>query len=163
MIKIMNISIERAKVDDVAVILRLQILAYQSEAEIYNNYKIPPLTQTLAEIEEEFRTLTFLVARQDGKIIGSVRASCRDGRCVIEKLIVHPDHQRQGLGSQLVTAIEATFPEAKHFELFTGHRSERNLRLYNRLGYREFKRKQIAPGLIVVYLEKPNAAPASNR
>ena len=158
----MDTPIERADAGDATAILRLQLLAYQSEAEIYNNYNIPPLTQSLAEIEREFLSHTFLVARQGGEIIGSVRAMCRDKRCHIGKLIVHPDHQRQGLGSQLMAAIEAIFPEAPYFELFTGHRSERNLRLYNRLGYREFKREPAAPGLHVVYLEKLNAAPASN-
>ena len=154
----MDIPIERADAGDAAAILRLQILAYQSEAKIYNNYAIPPLTQSLAEIEKEFLSHTFLVARQDGEIIGSVRAVCRDGRCHIGKLIVHPDHQRQGLGARLMAAIEATFPEEQYFELFTGHRSDRNLRLYNRLGYQEFKREPAAPGLQVVYLEKPNTA-----
>jgi ribosomal protein S18 acetylase RimI-like enzyme len=162
MINAMDINIERAKVADAQAILHLQVLAYQSEAKIYNNYAIPPLMQTLSEIEEEFRSHTFLVARQNQEIIGSVRAVCRDGCCYIGKLIVHPDLQRQGLGSRLMAAIEAAFPEAQYFELFTGHRSERNLRLYNRLGYREFKREQAAPGLQVVYLKKTNIGTSPN-
>ena len=47
----LNMMIERAKIEDAKEILDLQKLAYQSEAEIYNDYTIPPLTQTLEEME----------------------------------------------------------------------------------------------------------------
>jgi len=153
-----DIILERATVEDAEAILSLQLLAYQQEAAIYNNYEIPPLLQSLAHLREEFHTHTFLVARLNQEIVGSVRALCRDGRCHIGRLIVHPRLQRQGLGSRLIAAIEAAFPEAQFYELFTGHRSEGNLRLYQRLGYREFKRQPSAPGLEIVFLEKSRSS-----
>ena len=152
----MDVVLERAAIEDAEAILNLQVLAYQQEAAIYNNYAIPPLVQSLQNLKEEFQTQMFLVARWNGEIIGSVRALCRDGRCHIGRLIVHPSQQRRGLGSRLLAAIEAAFPEALCYELFTGHQSEGNLRLYKRLGYLEFKREQAAPGLQIVFLEKPN-------
>lgn len=39
--------IERASLEDAKEILELQKLAYVSEAEIYNDYSIPPMMQTL--------------------------------------------------------------------------------------------------------------------
>jgi hypothetical protein len=50
----MNTIIERASVEDAQEILALQRLAYQSEAEIYDDYSIPPLTQTLEAIRADF-------------------------------------------------------------------------------------------------------------
>jgi hypothetical protein len=47
----LNMIIERAHIEDTKEILDFQKLAYQSEAEIYNDYTIPPLTQTLEEME----------------------------------------------------------------------------------------------------------------
>ena len=44
--------------------------------------------------------------------------------------MVHPQHQRQGIGGSLMQTIESMFPEASKFELFTGNRSEGNIRLY---------------------------------
>ena len=38
--------VKRASFEDAKEILDLQKLAYVSEAEIYNDYSIPPLTQT---------------------------------------------------------------------------------------------------------------------
>jgi ribosomal protein S18 acetylase RimI-like enzyme len=150
-----DIIIERATVKDAEAILQLQVLAYQQEAAIYNNYEIPPLLQSLRNLKGEFQTHTFLIARLHHEIVGSVRALCRNGRCHIGRLIVHPCQQHRGLGSRLMVAIEAAFPEVQYYELFTGHRSEGNLRLYNRLGYREFKREPAAPGLEIVFLQKP--------
>ena len=40
-----GIEIEQASLEDVEMILQLQMRAYLSEAEIYNDYSIPPLTQ----------------------------------------------------------------------------------------------------------------------
>jgi ribosomal protein S18 acetylase RimI-like enzyme len=150
----MEITITSASRLDAINILRLQQLCYQSEANIYGDFSIPPLTQTLNSLLEEFVSHRILIARKGPDIIGSVRA-CETGTgCHIGKLIVHPQQQRQGIGSGLMRRIEKEFANARRYELFTGHLSEGNLRLYHRLGYQEFKRKNITPNLIMVYLEK---------
>ena len=48
--------IGQASVKDAAEILALQKLAYRSEAEIYDDYTIPPLTQTLEEMRTDIET-----------------------------------------------------------------------------------------------------------
>ena len=53
-------QIERAGFADAADILELQRLAYQSEAAIYDDWSIPPLTQTIEGIEKEFTDSIFL-------------------------------------------------------------------------------------------------------
>ena len=114
--------IERAKIKDAKEILDLQKLAYESEAEIYNDYTIPPLTQTLEEIRTDFESHLFLKASADRRIIGSVRAHTRQETCLIGRLIVHPDFQNQGIGTKLMTEIERYFSRiVMRFELFTGH------------------------------------------
>lgn len=44
--------IKKAEVSDAEEILSLQKLAYKSEAELYNDFNIPPPVQTLKEINE---------------------------------------------------------------------------------------------------------------
>jgi ribosomal protein S18 acetylase RimI-like enzyme len=68
-------------------------------------------------------------------------------------LIVHPDVQGQGIGTQLMQTLEQHFSAARRFELFTGHKSDPALHLYHKLGYREFKRQEMATHTIV-FLEK---------
>jgi len=147
-------SIEPADVRDAREILELQKLAYRSEAAIYDDYTIPPLIQTHEEMVADFDDNLFLRASQKGKIIGSVRGRLSRGTCFIGRLIVHPAHQGEGLGTSLMNEIEKCFPEAERFELFTGHRSEGNLRLYARLGYRVLKREKISEALEFVYMQK---------
>ncbi len=146
--------IERATVHDAESILSLQKLAYQSEAEIYDDYTIPPLTQTLEEIKKDFENQSFLKAVKDGRIVGSVRAFVKEGTCYVGRLIVHPDFQNRGIGTQLMGRIEETFKEAPRFEIFTGHKSERNLYLYEKLGYQRFKTIKANEKLTIIYLEK---------
>ena len=146
--------VERTTVDDAGEILSLQKKAYQSEAEIYDDFTIPPLTQTLEEIKKDFESQFFLKAIIDEKIIGSVRAFMKEGTCYVGRLIVHPDFQNQGIGTQLMNRVEKTFKEAKRFEIFTGHKSERNLYLYEKLGYQRLKTVTASEKLTIVYLEK---------
>ena len=68
----MDISIIQAGPGDAAEILALQKIAYQSEAKLNNDWTIPPLIQTLPEIEAEISVKTFLKAVDKDKIIGSV-------------------------------------------------------------------------------------------
>jgi ribosomal protein S18 acetylase RimI-like enzyme len=146
--------IEPADVNDAREILDLQKLAYRSEAAIYDDYTIRPLIQTPEEMVVDFDDNLFLRATHEGKIIGSVRGRLSRGTCFIGRLIVHPAHQGRGLGTRLMNEIEKRFPKAERFELFTGHRSEGNLRLYTRLGYRSFKQERITDDLELVYLQK---------
>ena len=147
-------EIERAMISDAEEILVLQKLAYRSEAEIYNDFNIPPLVQTLESIEKDFENQYFLKAVMDGKIIGSVRAYTKEGTCYIGRLIVHPDFQNRGIGTDLMNEIERIFNTCRRFELFTGDKSERNLYLYQKLGYKIFKKAKITDQTMVVYLEK---------
>jgi len=42
----------------------------------------------------------------------------------------------------------------KRFELFTGHKSLKNLHLYSKLGYNEFSKRVINNNMTMIYLEK---------
>jgi ribosomal protein S18 acetylase RimI-like enzyme len=147
-------EVEKATLSDAEEILSLQKLAYQSEAEIYNDFNIPPLVQTLEEIKKDFGIQFLLKAVMDEKIIASVRAHTKEGTCYIGRLIVHPDFQNQGIGTKLMVEIEKIFSTCQRFELFTGARSERNLYLYQKLGYKIFKTAKITDQTTIVYLEK---------
>jgi len=146
--------IELAHLDDAQDVLDLQKLAYQSEAALYDDYSIPPLTQTLEQIQADFRQQVVLKALVDGRIVGSVRGYLLDGTCHIGRLIVHPDFQNRGIGQKLLSRIEEHFDQAHRYELFTGDRSKRNLYLYTKFGYRVFRAERLSEKTTIVFLEK---------
>ncbi len=153
----MFIEILEATIADASEILSLQKLAYLSEAEIYDNYEIPPLTQTLGELEADFSRKIILKAVQEGRIVGSVNGFMKDDRCFIGRLMVHPDCRGRGIGSRLMETIENRFADASSYELFTGELSSRNIRLYEHLGYRVARSEKFeASRFNVVFMVKTN-------
>lgn len=152
-----QIEIFRAGLEDADEILALQKLAYQSEAQIYNDWTLKPLLQTVEEIQGEFNTHLFLKAVSEHLIIGSVRTRMMDNTCHIGRLIVHPNWQNKGVGTRLMAEVELMNQGATRFELFTGSQSIKNLHLYYKLGYREFRREQLSKQIELVYMEKINS------
>jgi ribosomal protein S18 acetylase RimI-like enzyme len=150
-----TIKITKASIEDLQAILLLQKQAFISEADIYNDFDIsPPLLQTLGDLTKEFSEQAFLKALLGDNIVGSVRGFQVNDSVFIKRLIVNPHYQNQGIGTKLMKSIEDSFKDAKRYELFTGHKSVRNLHLYHKLGYKEFKRIPIHENLTMVYLEK---------
>ena len=146
--------ITKANQYDLPLILELQYLAYQSEAKQFNDSNIPPLKQTLQDVQAEYQKGIVLKALDEDKtIIGSVRAYKENDTVYVGKLIVHPAWQRKGIGTKLLLEVECEYPNQR-YELFTSTRSSNNIRLYERLGYKKFKEKVITDELHFVYLEK---------
>ena len=127
-----------------------------TEAEIYNDYSIQPLLQDLGSLQNEFKNTTILKGVIHGEIVGSVRGFAKNGTSYIGKLIVKRDFQNKGIGRMLLDSIESTFNDCNRFELFTGFKSDKNLYLYNKQGYREFRRQVINENFTMVYMEKVN-------
>jgi len=146
-------TILKAQKADAEEILRLQYAAYQSEAILYNDFSIQPLTQTLEHAIAEFEDSVVLKAVLNCEIIGSVRACEKQNTAYIGKLMVLPAYQNRGIGKRLLHAIEGEF-QGRRFELFTGAKSSKNIALYEQCGYTRFKTEEGAPELSFVYLEK---------
>ncbi len=156
-------EIEVAKLEDLGQILDLQKACYLEEAALYEDFEIPPLTQTLDSIKSDYEKEEILKIESEGKIIGSVRGFLEKETCKIGRLIVDERFRNKGLGKLLMKEIESKFDSAQRFELFTGHKSDRNLALYNKLGYAEFQKKRINAKLELIFLEKTNnQKPANN-
>jgi GNAT superfamily N-acetyltransferase len=119
----------------VGELLTLQRAAYVTEAQLYDDVRLPALVQTPDELADELARSSCLAA-----LAGS-------------RLVVAPDLQGRGIGTRLLLAAErsTTLPRAA---LFTGARSTANLRLYRRHGYVETAREPVRPGLELVHLVK---------
>jgi len=146
--------IERANPDDAPEILALQKLAFESEARLYEDWTMPPLIQTLEALRAEFAESIVLKALEAGRVVGSVRARLEAGTCQVVRLAVLPRLQGCGLGTRMMREIDAAFPAAARFELFTGSRSAGNIRLYERLGFRRCREQVLSAAVTLVFMEK---------
>lgn len=158
-------DIDDAQPCDAGEILALQKLAFLSEARLYNDYSIPPVTQTLDEMERDIANTTVLKATEGGSIIGSVRGAVDSGVCLVGRLVVHPAHQRRGIGMRLMAVMEERFARScECFEIFTGHKSQGALSLYAKRGYLRYRAVPLHDGLTMVFLRKPaQASPMTRR
>jgi GNAT superfamily N-acetyltransferase len=130
-------TIRPISTDDAGEVLTIQRAAFASEALIYGDPDMPPLTQTLEELRAELVENLGCVAVDGHRIVGAVRARRAADLLLIGRLAIAPDQQGAGLGSALLAAVEQRGRDegATTAELFTGGLSEANQRLYEREGY----------------------------
>jgi ribosomal protein S18 acetylase RimI-like enzyme len=132
------VPIRRAEAGDAGEVLTVQRAAFVTEAQLHDDVHMAPLTQTLDEIRAAIATTTVLVATEGPRIVGSVRAHAAEGAWHVGRLAVAPDRQGRGIGSALIAAIESLAPaDLDRITLTTGPKSEPNIRLYERHGYRQ--------------------------
>jgi ech hydrogenase subunit C len=146
--------VQRAREDDIAEILALQKVAYQSEAEIYGDDSLPALQQSLPELEKDFDQMVFLKAMVNGKIIGSARGYSRQDTAYLSRVMVHPYFRGRRVACRLLEDMERTFEGVQRFEAVTGHKSKRNLSILAQMGYETFKTEPFSPAITWVYLQK---------
>ena len=152
-------DIVRAAPEDAEEILVLQRLAYEVEARLYDDWQIPPLTETVEQLRQDIVETVVLTACSAGRIVGSVRGRLTDeSACYIGRLIVHPDSRRQGIATRMMRELEMYFPAVPCFELFTGVKSAGNISLYRSLGYEEVRREAHSAKITIIFMRKSGPA-----
>lgn len=150
-----SVSVELARPDDAGEVLTVQRAAYVTEAQLYHDPDIPPLTESLDEVRAAIDAGGVFVARLGGRVVGSVRGTLAGDVCHVGRLVVAPDMQGRGVGTALLDAVEGAHAgQARSLRLFTGERSEGNLRLYRRCGYRYSHTERISENFSFVHLRK---------
>ena len=147
---------------DAGEVLTLQRAAYVTEAQAHDDPQLPPLTQGLADLYDELGRASVQawgIRDVDGRLVAAVRVTVIDGSACVNRLVVAPDRQGNGLGSALLAhAEEQLGDDVTTVELFTGEFSTANLRLYRRVGYQETHRTN-AGAYELIHMSKARAVP----
>jgi SAM-dependent methyltransferase len=154
------VVVRRATPADAGELFTLLRAAYVTEAQLHDDAHLPPLRRGLDEVRTDLGRGINLLAERDGRIVATGRGERHGDVARLGRFAVAPDAQGTGLGTRIITALEAALgPEVERFELFTGEYSTRNLALYRRLGYHEVGREPVHDHAIV-HLTKPALAVA---
>src|SRR6478735_12519997 len=132
-----DVEIRPATPADAGELHVLQLACWVQVQQENPGVHVAALHETPADVRAWLDTHTVLVARSGGRLIGSVRGIMHEDVWDIGRLMVAPDLEGRGLGRELLGRMEALAPPAATaYWLFTGEKSERNLRMYKKAGYR---------------------------
>lgn len=130
-----GVHLAPAEPKDIPAILSMQAKAFGAHASLFD------VALWTKESPEELLTdltdMTVLVAKsEEGEILGCVRARSVEGIWLIRKLSVSPSHQKNGIGLQLMQAIEERTPPSCHkISVCTMLRLGENVRFFLDCGY----------------------------
>ena len=143
-----------AEITDIPKLYQLQLIAFESEAEMIGSRDVPALQETEEENRLDFKNWnTLKLENDDSKIIGSIRYRKSDGYIDVGRLMVHPDYRYRGLAQILLSEVDHLCPrEIK--ELYTCTKSWSNIQLYEKMGYKLYKEHTDASGLSFVHMRK---------
>lgn len=139
---------------DAVELYKLQLLAFESEAEMIGSRCVPALMETEEEHIQDFPNWhTLKLVNDTGNIIGAIRYRKTDDIIEVGRLMVHPAYRHQGLAQQLLTEVDNAYPHETK-ELYTCTKSWINIRLYPKIGYTAVKEHTEESGLSFVYMRK---------
>ena len=126
-------EVRTATEHDFNAILNLINKAFQVERFFKNQDRL-----SAADLEAHFKTGTFLVTEDDGRIIGCVYVRRGEEHAYLGLLSIDPSRQKTGLGRRLIAAAEEFAREtgARFMDLRFIHLREELPGIYEKLGYR---------------------------
>jgi ribosomal protein S18 acetylase RimI-like enzyme len=151
-----GVRIDVVSRDAAGELLTLRRAAFVSEAQLYDDPHIPPLTQTLDELVEDLadENVITLGAWHGHRLVGSIRVLLEGKKATLGRLAVAPDLQGMGIGTELLLAVVPHLSEGiEEVWVFTGRDSVQNLALYAKHGYAH-EYDQTAGDLTYAYLRK---------
>ena len=116
----------RVEDDHAGELLTLRRAAFVTEAQQYGDPHIPPLTQTLEELQADLERdgVITLGGWYGHRLVGSIRVLIEGPKATLGRFAVAPDLQGQGFGTQMLMAILPFLPEGiEEVWVFTGRDS----------------------------------------
>lgn len=135
-------EIVKATESDILDLYRLQLLSFESEAEMIGSRMVPALMESKEDYNDAFNQWhTYKMVDDAGRVIGGIRYQYDDGVVEVGRLMVHPDYRQQGLARKLLAFVDEQCSQDRRV-------------LYTKMGYKAVREIQDDTGLSFVYMEK---------
>ena len=154
----MSISLVKATESDIKEIWEMQVEAFKSLLEKYQDYDMSPATESYENVLNKYKqpwTSYFFIIRNNEKV-GVVRViDKKDGsRKRIAPIWIMPAFRNQGLAQLAMREVEKLYG-SHHCQLDTILQEQGNIYLYEKLGYnRTDEIENIKNGMDIVYFHK---------
>jgi ribosomal protein S18 acetylase RimI-like enzyme len=132
----------------------MQHAAYRQEADLIGVPDLPPLLDTIQTLQNCGETFYGYYIEDEG-LAGAVSIEEESGgKFVICRMMVHPEHFRQGIGSALLRHVLSETPSGCELSVTAEVRNEPAIRLYERNGFRSVGAVKPAPNITLVRFVK---------
>jgi ribosomal protein S18 acetylase RimI-like enzyme len=132
-------------------IFDIQQAAYLQESLLIDYPNLPPLLETLADIQAANEI--FLTYAIENKITGVLSYEIQDNTLTITRLVVRPDFTGRGIGQALLKEV-LQHSTVNHFIVGTAEKNIPAIKLYEKYGFTILEKQTLPDGLVLVCLEK---------
>ncbi|RUT28914.1 GNAT family N-acetyltransferase [Paenibacillus zeisoli] len=140
--------------DMVEQVWRLQHLAFRLEAQAVGLRQIPPLPETFDSLSQSAETFYGDIT-EDGELLGAIAvAEESPDRLMITRLMVQPDHLREGIGSALLRHVIEHHSHIKRFMVNAGTRNTPAIALYQKFGFAPIESYMAEPGVELSLMQR---------
>lgn len=147
--------ISKIDLNDVRIIQQLydlQRTSYQIEAKLIGFFEIPPLTESIADIQQCGET--FLGYFEGVELEGALSYTVEGKELTICRMVVHPNHFRKGIALKLLNYMEENSGGMVVYKVSTGKDNVPAKNLYLKNGFQFVQDHEVAPGVYISNFEK---------
>lgn len=145
-------KISRATLKDALGIRECIQVAFKEQIE--RTGVTPPRYDDLTKIKQHIIEHNTWVVREKGQVIAGYICYCRCSCLYLSKIFVHPEHQRKGLGRELLEHFEKQNGYFPYFTLHTEADNVANAQFYTRMGY-QCTNEEVLNDVVLSFYVKP--------
>lgn len=130
----------------------LQRTSYLIEAKLIGFFEIPPLTESIADLQQCGET--FLGYFDGEELAGALSYTVEGEELTICRMVVHPNHFRKGIAQKLLKYMEENNRQIVVYKVSTGKENVPAKNLYLKNGFQLIQDQEVATGFLISNFEK---------
>lgn len=159
----MYTCLRKAELEDAQSIHEMQVKAFKSLLEEYEDYEANPGNESLEKVISRInqKKSDYYIINMDKANVGAIRVVKVENRIYrVSPIFVLPEYQGRGIAQKVFKLIETMYSDAMEWQLDTILQEKGNCYLYEKLGYRKTgETKVVNDKLTIVFYSKQCMTP----